>query len=97
MTDDGYCREEDFTPKPAADVELLTTQKDCEQPKAVAEQPPLEGPIADNLSPTEVMEQKLLTGRGRRWYEIGGQTVAPVLRQIKANAVNCLHQFPTGQ
>jgi len=98
LTDDRYCREEIFTPKPADCVELLvTTQKDYQQPKAVAEQPPLEGPIADNLSPTELMEQKLLTGRGRRWYEIGGQTVAPVFRQIKANAVNCLHQFPTGQ
>ena len=47
-------------------------------------QPPLEVPIADSLSPTELMEQKLLTKRGCRWYKIGGQTVALVFGQIKA-------------
>ena len=84
MTDDRYCREEIFTPKPADCVELLvTTQKDYQQPKAVAEQPPLEGPIADNLSPTELMEQKLLTERGRKLYKLRGQTVEPVFGQIK--------------
>ena len=47
-------------------------------------QPPLEVPIADSLSPTELMEQKLLTKHRCRWYKIGGQTVARVFGQIKA-------------
>jgi len=49
----------------------------------MAEQPPPEEPIPDNLSPTELMERKLLTERGRKLYKIRGKTVEPVFGQIK--------------
>jgi len=84
LADAGYCSEENFTKKPAGDVELLVaTQKDYKQRKAMAEQPPPEEPIPENLSPTELMERKLRTERGRELYKIRGQTVEPVFGQIK--------------
>jgi len=84
LADAGYCSEDNFTKNPAGDIELLVaTQKDYKQRKAMAEQPPPEEPIPDNLSPTELMERKLLTKRGRRLYKIRGQTVEPVFGQIK--------------
>lgn len=84
LADAGYCSEENFTKKAAGDIELLVaTQKDYKQRKAMAEQPPPEEPIPDNLSPTELMERKLLTERGRELYKIRGQTVEPVFGQIK--------------
>ena len=36
-----------------------------------------------SLTPTELMERKLLTERGRRLYKIRGKTVEPVFGQIK--------------
>jgi hypothetical protein len=79
LTDAGYCSEENFTKKPAGDVEfLVATRKDYKQRKAMAEQPP-----TDNLSSTELMERKLLTERGRELYKIRGKTVEPVFGQIK--------------
>jgi len=84
LADAGYCSDENFTKTPAGDVELLVAvQKDYKQRKAMAEQPPSEEPIPDNLSPTELMERKLLTDRGRRLYKIRGKTVEPVFGQIK--------------
>jgi transposase len=84
LADAGYCSEDNFTKKPAGDIELLVaTQKDYKQRKAMAEQPPPEEPIPDDLSPTELMERKLLTERGRTLYKIRGQTVEPVFGQIK--------------
>jgi len=84
LADAGYCSEENFTKKPAGDVELLVaTQKDYKQRKAMAEQPPPEEPIPENLSPTELMERKLRTERGRELYKIRGQTIEPVFGQIK--------------
>jgi hypothetical protein len=84
LADAGYCSEENFTKTPASGVELLVAvQKDYKQRKAMAEQPPPEGPIPDGLSPTELMERKLLTERGRRLYKIRGKTVEPVFGQIK--------------
>jgi len=84
LADAGYCSEDNFTKEPAGDIELLVaTQKDYKQRKAMAEQPPPEEPIPDNLSPTELMERKLLTERGRELYKIRGQTVEPVFGQIK--------------
>jgi len=84
LADAGYCSEENFIKKPAGDVELLVaTQKDYKQRKAMADQPPQEEPMPDGLSPTELMERKLLTERGRQLYKIRGQTVEPVFGQIK--------------
>ena len=84
LADAGYCSDENFTKTPAGDVELLVAvQKDYKQRKAMQEQPPPEEPIPDNLSPTELMERKLLTDRGRRLYKIRGKTVEPVFGQIK--------------
>ncbi len=84
LADAGYCSEENFTKMPAGDVELLVAvQKDYKQRKAMAEQPPPEEPISDGLSPTELMERKLLTERGRKLYKIRGKTVEPVFGQIK--------------
>ncbi len=84
LADAGYCSDENFTKKPAGDVELLVaTQKDYKQRKAMQEQPPPEEPIPDGLSPTELMERKLLTERGRKLYKIRGKTVEPVFGQIK--------------
>ena len=84
LADAGYCSEENFMKRPAGDVELLVAvQKDYKQRKAMAEQPPPEGLIPDDLSPTELMERKLLTERGRRLYKIRGKTVEPVFGQIK--------------
>ncbi len=84
LADAGYCSEENFTKKPAGDIELLVaTQKDYKQRKAMAEQPPPEEPLPDDLSPTELMERKLLTERGRKLYKIRGKTVEPVFGQIK--------------
>jgi len=84
LADAGYCSDDNFTKTLAGDVELLVaTQKDYKQRKAMAEQPPPEEPIPDGLSPTELMERKLLTERGRRLYKIRGRTVEPVFGQIK--------------
>jgi len=84
LADAGYCSEDNFTKKPAGNIELLAaTQKDYKQRKAMAEQPENEEPITDNLSPTELMERKLLTERGRELYKIRGKTVEPVFGQIK--------------
>lgn len=84
LADAGYCSEDNFTKKPAGDVELLVaTQKDHKQRKAMAEQPEAEEPLPDDLSPTELMERKLLTERGRKLYKIRGKTVEPVFGQIK--------------
>ena len=63
----SYCSDENFTKKPAGDVELLVAvQKEYKQRKAMQELPPM----ADNLSPMELMERKLLTERGRKLYNI---------------------------
>jgi transposase len=84
LADAGYCSEDNFTKEPAGNIELLVaTQKDYKRRKAMAEQPPPEEPIPDNLSPTDLMERKLLTERGRELYKIRGQTVEPVFGQIK--------------
>jgi transposase len=84
LADAGYCSEDNFTKIPAGDVELLVaTQKDYKQRKAMAEQPPPEEAISDDLSPTELMERKLLTERGQKLYKIRGKTVEPVFGQIK--------------
>jgi len=84
LADAGYCSEDNFTKKPAGDIELLiATQKDYRQRKAMAEQPQADEPILDGLSPTELMERKLLTQRGRELYKIRGKTVEPVFGQIK--------------
>jgi transposase len=84
LADAGYCSEANFTKEPAGDVELLVaTQKDYKQRKAMAEQPEAEEPISDDLSPTELMEHKLMTERGRKLYKIRGKTVEPVFGQIK--------------
>ena len=84
LADAGYCSDENFTKTPAGDVELLVaTQKDYKQRKAMQYQPPPEELAPDNLSPTELMERKLLTERGRRLYKIRGRTVEPVFGQIK--------------
>lgn len=84
LADAGYCSEENFTKKPAGNIELLVaTQKDYKQRKAMVEQPPPDEPIPDGLSSTELMERKLLTERGRELYKIRGQTVEPVFGQIK--------------
>jgi transposase len=84
LADAGYGSEDNFTKKPAGDVELLVaTQKDYKQRKTMVEQPPPEEPIPVNLSSTELMERKLLTERGRELYKIRGQTVEPVFGQIK--------------
>ena len=47
------------------------------------ELPPPAEPMADNLSPMELMERKLLTERGRKLYKIRGKTIEPVFGQIK--------------
>jgi transposase len=84
LADAGYCSEENFTKTPAGNVELLVAvQKDYKQRKAIQELPPPEEPIPDGLSPTELMERKLLTERGRAMYKIRGRTVEPVFGQIK--------------
>jgi hypothetical protein len=84
LADAGYCSQENFTKKPAGDVELLVAvQKDYKQRKAMQDRQPKEEPIPDNLPPTELMERKLLTERGRRLYKIRGKTVEPVFGQIK--------------
>ena len=84
LADAGYCSEDNFTKEPAGDVELLVaTQKDYKQRKAMAEQTPPEEPTPEGLSPTELMERKLMTERGRKLYKIRGKTVEPVFGQIK--------------
>ena len=84
LADAGYSSDDNFTKRPAGDVELLVaTQKDCKQRMACLEQPPPECPIRDCLSPTELMERKLLTERGRELYKLRSQTVEPVFGQIK--------------
>lgn len=84
LADCGYGSEENFTKTAAGDIELLVaTQKDHKQRKAMKDQPPPEDPIPEGLSPTELMEQKLLTERGRQLYKLRGQTVEPVFGQIK--------------
>jgi hypothetical protein len=75
LADAGYCSEENFTKRPAGDVELLVTvQKDYKQRKPIQELPPPEEPMPDGLS---------LTERGRKLYKLRGQTVEPVSGQIK--------------
>jgi transposase len=84
LADAGYGSEENFTNTAAGDIELLVaTQKDYKQRKALKEQPPPEEPIPEGLSPTELMDRKLLTERGRQLYKLRGQTVEPVFGQIK--------------
>ena len=84
LADAGYSSDDNFTKTPAGNVELLVaTQKDYKQRKAMQEQPPPEGPIPDGFSPTELMERKLLTERGRELYKLRGKTVEPVFGQIK--------------
>ena len=84
LADAGYCSEENFTKTPAGNAELLVAvQKDYKQRKAMQDQPPPEEPTLNDLSPTELMERKLLTERGRRLYKIRGRTVEPVFGQIK--------------
>lgn len=84
LADARYCSEENFTKTPASEVELLVaTQKDYMQRKAMQDQPPPEEPTSDDLSPTELMERKLQTERGRRLYKIRGRTVEPVFVSIK--------------
>ena len=84
LADCGYGSEENFTKTAAGDIELLVaTQKDHKQRKAMKEQPPPDESIPEGLSPTELMERKLLTERGRQLYKLRGQTVEPVFGQIK--------------
>ena len=84
LADAGYCSDDNFTKTPAGNVELLVaTQKGYKQRKATQEQPPPVEPIPDGLSPTELMERKLLTERGRQLYKLRGQTIEPVFGQIK--------------
>ena len=84
LADAGYCSEANFTKRPAGDVELLVAvQKDYKQRKAMAEQPPPEGPIPDDLSPTELMERKLLTERGRRYIRFEVKQSSRYLDRLK--------------
>jgi hypothetical protein len=84
LADAGYCSEENFTKTSTGNVELLVAvQKDYKQRKAMTEQLPPEEPTPDGLSPTALMERKLLTERGRKLYKIRGKTVEPVFGQIK--------------
>ena len=84
LADAGYSSDDNFTKTPAGNVELLVaTQKDYKQRKAMPDQPLPEGSIATSFSATELMERKLLTGRGRELYKLRSQTVEPVFGQIK--------------
>jgi hypothetical protein len=84
LADAGYSSDDNFTKTSAGGVELLVaTQKDWKQRKAMQEQPSPKEPIPDGLLPTELMERKLLTERGRELYKLRGQTVEPVFGQIK--------------
>ena len=84
LADAGYCSDENFTKKPAGDVELfVAVQKDYKQRKTTQAPPPADEPIPEGLSPTALMERKLLTERGRELYKLRGQTVEPVFGQIK--------------
>jgi len=84
LADAGYCSDENFTKRPAGDVELfVAVQKDYKQRKTTQDPSPADDPIPEGLSPTALMERKLLTERGRELYKLRGQTVEPVFGQIK--------------
>jgi hypothetical protein len=85
LADAGYCSDDNFTKRPAGDIELwVAVQKEYKQRKAIeAQLPPPACPIPEGLSATELMERKLLTERGRELYKLRSQTVEPVFGQIK--------------
>ena len=84
LADAGYCSDANLTTVVPTGPELLVaTNKDWKQRQAQREQPPPRGRIPAHLTPRERMERALLTKRGRRLYQLRGQTVEPVFGQIK--------------
>lgn len=79
--DAGYCSEDNFALQDE-DIELyIATTKDWKRREKLAEQGPPRGRIPKDITPTERMERKLRTKRGKAQYRKRGQTVEPVFGQ----------------
>jgi transposase len=60
---------------------FIATTKDWKRKQELAEQEPPRGRIPDSYGPTELMERKLRTKRGREIYRQRSQSVEPVFGQ----------------
>lgn len=82
LADAGYCSEANITlANPDGPEFLIATTKDHKQRRA-GDNPP-RGRIPKDLGPTERMQRKLQTKKGRALYKKRGETVEPVFGQIK--------------
>lgn len=83
LADAGYCSDANMKADPQGPEPFIATTTKHKQRAAMRQTAP-RGRIPKGLTPTELMERKLLTVRGRSFYKLRSQTVEPVFGQIKS-------------
>lgn len=83
LADAGYCSEANLALETEATELFVAVNKEWKTKKAQREEGGPRGRIPSGLTSTQLMERKLLTQRGRKYYRIRGKTVEPVFGQIK--------------
>ncbi len=83
LADAGYCSEANLASETEATELFVAVNKEWKTKKAQREEGSPRGRIPQGLTSTQLMERKLLTQRGRKYYCLRGKTVEPVFGQIK--------------
>lgn len=85
IADAGYCNAENLARAPAGEPELyIATRNEHRLRRAMAARPLDREPSDAILTPVQLMSRKLLTEKGRALYRKRGETVEPVIGQIKS-------------
>lgn len=83
LADAGYCSEANLALETEKTELFIAVNKEWKTKKAQREEGGPRGRIPQGLTNTQLMERKLLTQRGRKYYYLRGKTVEPVFGQIK--------------
>ncbi|MBI5701402.1 transposase [Candidatus Saganbacteria bacterium] len=83
LADAGYCSEANLALETEATELFVAVNKEWKIKKAQREAGSPRGRIPQGFTSTQLMERKLLTQRGRKYYCLRGKTVEPVFGQIK--------------
>ncbi|MBI4739592.1 transposase [Candidatus Woesearchaeota archaeon] len=83
LADAGYCSEANLSLETEETELFIAVNKEWKTKQAQREEGSPRGRIPQGLTSTQLMERKLLTQRGRKYYRLRGKTVEPVFGQIK--------------
>lgn len=83
LADAGYCSEANLALETESTELFVAVNKEWKTKKAQRGEGSPRGRIPQDFTSTQLMERKLLTRRGRKYYCLRGKTVEPVFGQIK--------------